>query len=75
MFLEILCPLKDWRFPHLVAYYNDIAALSLRMFPRIKSIRLLDIAFQQWDATYDGGHYDSPVGPASAQYIMRALCS
>jgi hypothetical protein len=69
------CPPKDWRFPHVVAYYNDIAALSLRMFPRLKSIRLFDIAFQLWDATYDGGHYNAPVGPASAQYIMTALCS
>jgi hypothetical protein len=69
------CPPQDWRFPHVVAYYNEIAALSLRMFPRLRSIRLHDVAFQLWDLSYDGAHYNYPVGPASAQYVLTSLCA
>jgi hypothetical protein len=68
------CPPKDFRFPHVIAYYNEIASMSLRMYPRLKLIPSFDMVFQLWDVTYDGAHYSGPVGMALAKLMASAIC-
>ena len=68
------CPATDWRFPHVLQRYNEIAETNVNLtHGRIKYIDLFSIAFHLFDLSYDGSHYQGPVGFALASRILDSL--
>ena len=67
-----VCPPHDFRFPHVIEQYNDVA----RVVTERLHVRYIDthrIAAQLPELTFDGAHYAEPVGREMARDVLRVL--
>ena len=67
------CPATDWRFPHLIASFNHIAHAEVLRSPGIGWLDTYAIAFPLSDLSFDGAHYQGPVGIALAHALAHHL--
>ncbi len=64
------CPPVDWRFPHIIAGYNEIAYQMVESsHGQLDYLDLFSIAFHLFDDSFDGAHYQGAVGKALAKRV------
>ncbi|EKX40681.1 hypothetical protein GUITHDRAFT_142555 [Guillardia theta CCMP2712] len=70
----VRCPPTDWRFPHFIEGYNSVARKEVASTAgRVAYLDLYKIAFNLFDVSYDGAHYQGPVGAALATALLNHL--
>jgi hypothetical protein len=68
------CPLHDWRLPHVISAYNLVAHDVISDTGGLVSyVDTFSIAFPAFDLTFDGAHYQGPVGVALAHLLLQSL--
>ena len=74
MTTQIQCPPREWRLPHLIRRLN-LAAHAAAEFRGLDYIDIWPIALPLLDTSFDGNHYQAPVGPAVANATINWLWS
>lgn len=70
----LTCPPTDWRFPHIIQEYNVIARAAAQRW-NFTFVDTSQMAFQLLDLSFDGAHYDDPIGRAMAIKLAQAISS
>ena len=68
-----LCPLHDWRFPHLLAAYNDVARVLAEQIG-LDFVDVYSVAFHVFDL-FGVSHYPeaAPATQAAAMLLLHWL--
>jgi len=68
------CPLTDWRLPNVISAYNLVAHdVVSRTGGLISYLDTFCIAFPAFDLSFDGAHYQGPVGVALASLFLQSF--
>jgi len=74
MSTQIQCPPHEWRLPHLIHRLNVVAVAAAKA-RALDFIDIWPIALPLLDLSFDGNHYQAPMGPALANATIHWLWS
>ena len=64
------CPPGDWRTPHHVSRRNDVVRAVMLASPNITYLDSWPFTFHLFDLSFDGLHYQQPVGRELARLVL-----
>lgn len=69
-----VCPHLDWRVLTYIDLYNEAAKAKVAQHASVRYIETFRAMLHLHDFTFDGAHYQEPVGPGVAQLVLSQLC-
>jgi hypothetical protein len=68
------CPAQDWRVPHILHGYNQVARQQVALTNgSISYFETFRAAFALFDLSFDLSHYQGPVGNALARLLLQRV--